>query len=94
MEWNIYSHKMFLEVLEMREEEVFSKFILDIDESFVDLDIEDQPPGIDKVGCYNGTCLSTFDTIVTMQHSIAQVAPQYAIPFDKFEALQAKLFGP
>ena len=52
------------------------------------------PPLIDKVGCFNETSLSTLDAIVVVHQSIEVVAPKYDIPFDKFKAIQANLFGP
>ena len=83
-----------LEVWEMREEEIFSNLISDVDNSFVDLEVEDQPPVIDEVGRYDGTSLSTLDAIIVVQSSIAQAEPKYEIPDKEFEALQAELFGP
>ena len=53
-----------LEFLEMREEELFSSLISAVDDSFVDLEVEDQPPAINEVGCYDGTSLFTLDAIV------------------------------
>ena len=78
----------------MREEEVYSSLITDVDESFVDLAVEEQPPAINEVGYYNGTCVSALDAIVVVQHSIVQAAPEYDIPVEEFEALQAEIFGP
>ena len=46
------------------------------------------------MGRYDGTSVSTLDAIVAIQESIAQAVPEYDIPFDEFEALQAELFGP
>ena len=77
----------------MREEEVYSSLISDVDESFIDLVVEEQPPTISEVGRYDGTCVSTLDATVAMQHSIAQAVPEYEIPIEEFEALQAELFG-
>lgn len=83
-----------LEVLEMREEELFSNLTSCVDDSFVDFEVEDQPPAIDEVGRYDGTSLSTLGAIEAVQKSIAQAAPEYDIPFEEFEALQNELFGP
>ena len=83
-----------LEVLDMREEELYSNLISDVDDSFLDLDVQEQPPAINEVGRYDGTSVSTLDAIVAIQESIAQAAPEYDIPDDEFEAFQAQLFGP
>ena len=77
-----------LEVLEMREEELYSNLISDIDESFINLDVQEQPPAINKVARYDDTSVSTLDAIVAIQESIAQAAPEYDIPFDEFEAFK------
>ena len=81
-------------VLEMREEEVYSSLITDVDESFVDLAVEEQPLAINEVGRYDGTCILTLNAIVAVQHSIEQAAPEYDIPAEEFDALQAEIFGP
>ena len=83
-----------LEVLEMREEKVFSNLISIVDDSLADFKVEDQPFAIDEGGRYDGSSRYTLDAIAIVQKSFAQVAPQYDIPFKEFEAFQAQVFGP
>ena len=83
-----------LEVLEMREEELYSNLISDADDSFINLDVQEQPPANNEMGRYDGTSVLTFEAIIPIQESVAQAEPDYDILDDKFEALQAELFGP
>ena len=55
-----------LEVLDMREEELYSNLISDVDDSFINCDVQEQPPAANKVGHYDGTSVSTLDAIVAI----------------------------
>ena len=85
-----------LEVLELSAEELYCQLMRDANDDFIDFSCEDQPPHINEVGRYDGSCVDTLTAIQVVQASIesAATAPEYSLSDVEFTRLQEEMFGP
>lgn len=85
-----------LEVLDLSAEELYCQLVRDAGDDFIDFEVEDQPPHINEVGRYDGSCVDTLTAVVEVQASIASAAnaPEYSLSDAEFEKLQEEMFGP
>ena len=77
-------------------EELYCQLMRDANDDFIDFSCEDQPPHINEVGRYDGSCVDTLTAIQEVQASIesAATAPEYSLSDVEFTRLQEEMFGP